>query len=53
MNPKVAKFVTKTSLGLAVSALIGIMIKMEHRVDDIIDEHYDDKKEQEEQDQTQ
>ncbi len=45
VSPRIAKFVTKSAFGLAVSALIGIMIKMEHRVDDKIDAHYDRKDE--------
>lgn len=44
MNPTVAKYLVKGVFGLGVSSVIGIMIKMEHRVDDRIDEHYDSKK---------
>lgn len=42
-NPKLAKFGAKTGLGLVVSCLIGIMIKLEHEADDRIDAHYDAK----------
>lgn len=45
MNPKLAKFTSKAVFGLAVSAVIGIIIKAEHRIDDRIDEHYDKKSE--------
>jgi hypothetical protein len=43
VSPRIAKFVTKSVFGLGVSALIGVMIKMEYRVDDKIDAHYDRK----------
>lgn len=41
IQPRVAKLVIKGVFGLAVSALIGYTIKMEHKVDDKIDEYYD------------
>ncbi len=44
-NPRFAKMITKGIFGLGVSALIGVMIKMEYRVDDKIDAHFDRKNE--------
>lgn len=42
-HPHFAKIVTKGIFGLGVSALIGILIKMEYQIDDKIDAHYDRK----------
>lgn len=41
MNPKVAKHLTKLALSLVGSAILGAIVKMEHKVEDRIDEHYD------------
>lgn len=46
MDPRLAKLVVKGALGVAVSTVIGFMIKAEHHVDDRIDEHYDKKKQE-------
>lgn len=48
VNPAVAKFAVKGVLGLAVSAVIGVLIKLEHHADERIDEHYNSKKKTEE-----
>lgn len=40
MNPKLAKFLVKQSIGLAFAAAIGYAIKMEKRIETRIDEHY-------------
>jgi preprotein translocase subunit Sss1 len=41
VNPKLMKFLVKQSLGLAVAGLIGYTIKLERKIDDKIDEHFD------------
>jgi preprotein translocase subunit Sss1 len=43
VNPKLTKMVVKGAIGLCVSGMIGYMIKLEKKVDDKIDEHYDAK----------
>lgn len=50
MNPKTAKFLTKTAFGLVVSTLIGYAIKAEHQVDERIDRHFDAKASESEND---
>lgn len=45
---KIAAFASKTGFGVAVAAVIGALIKFEHRVDDRIDEHYKNKSNSEE-----
>ena len=46
MNPKLAKLGTKLGLSVAVSTLIGYMIKAELAVEDKIEAHYDRKSEE-------
>lgn len=41
MNPKLAKLLVKGALGLAVSAAIGYTIKMENKLGERIDEHFE------------
>jgi hypothetical protein len=41
MSPKLIKFLVKGSLSLAISAAIGYTIKMEKRIEEAIDEHYE------------
>lgn len=43
MNPKLMKFIVKNAFGLAVTTAIGYMIKMERKVEDRIDDHFDAK----------
>lgn len=41
MNPKFVKFVVKNAFGLAVTAFIGYTIKMERKIEEKIDDHFD------------
>lgn len=47
MNEKLVKMIVKGALGLAVSALIGQMIKAEKEIEKRIDDYYDENTEQE------
>lgn len=46
MNPKLAKMIVKGALGFGISALIGYTIKMEKKIEERVDQHYDAKAEQ-------
>jgi hypothetical protein len=41
IKPKLMKVAAKGALGLAVSALIGYVVKLELRVEERIDEHFE------------
>jgi hypothetical protein len=41
MNQKLLKFAVKSVIGLAFTAVVGYTIKLEHKVEDKIDEHFD------------
>lgn len=41
MNPKLVKMIVKGVIGLTFSSAIGYAIKMEKKIEDRIDEHYD------------
>lgn len=41
MNPKLTKLIVKGALGFGISAVIGYTIKMEKRIEERIDEHFD------------
>lgn len=43
MNPKVAKNASKLAFGIAVTFTLGLIIRLEDRVDNKIDAHYDAK----------
>lgn len=44
MNPKLVKFIAKQSLGLVFATAIGIAIKFERKIEERIDEYYDEPK---------
>lgn len=46
MNSKLAKMIVKSALGFGMSALIGYAVKIEKKIGDRIDDHYDEKAEQ-------
>lgn len=43
MNDKIAKLIVKNVLGFATAAMIGYMIKQERKLEERIDEHYENK----------
>lgn len=43
-NAKVIKFVVKGALGIVFSAAIGYTIKLEKKIEERIDDHYDEPK---------
>lgn len=49
-NAKLAKFIVKQVLGASVALVIGYMMKMEKKLEDRIDEHYDDKSKTDQED---
>lgn len=42
MQPRTARFIVKGIFGLAVSCLLGTIVKLEHKVEDRIDDYYAD-----------
>lgn len=43
MNDKIVKFIVKGSISLGTAALIGYMIKQERKLEERVDEHYENK----------
>lgn len=43
MNPKVAKAGSKFIVGAVVACVLGMIVKLEHKIDNNIDEYYADK----------
>lgn len=43
MNPKVAKKSSQIGLSLVAAMVLGFIVKLEHHLDDKIEEHYDQK----------
>lgn len=44
MNQKLAKMAAKAVVGSGIAFVLGVIVKLEHRIDDKIDDHYDSKK---------
>lgn len=40
VKPKLVKFLVKNTIGLAIAALIGVIIKQEYVIDEIIDDYF-------------
>jgi hypothetical protein len=43
VNPKLMKMLVKGALSLSVASLIGYTIKLEHKAEERIDEHFENK----------
>jgi len=43
MNQKVAKAGSKFIVGSVIACVLGMIVKLEHKIDDNIDEYYADK----------
>jgi hypothetical protein len=43
MNPKLAKMLAKGAVGIPITMALGLLVRVNHKIDDRIDEHYDSK----------
>lgn len=50
MDQKLARATSKFIVGSVIACALGMIVKFEHKIDDKIDEHYDKKRQQKDQD---